>query len=379
MCAYLSIGSSVSGQSLDNYRKQRTQLDNSIQVLDQSLQGKQKERYSLSKSYRLLAKKIEKREELQYTIERELALLDSMIYLSDQSLSDMLIRQENYKERLIILARQNYYQRKLSNRWLDLLLNNQIKESLIEWRRNAQLQDYSSNQIDQLRALSDTLQDSIGALQTIKQSKYELLTKEEQNLYALQSEYDSSNDLLDQLNSDEERLQEEIRKRKLESRRLNNIIIDMIKKEKVKLASTTTPLVNTDFASSRGKMPWPVTEGVITERFGVKQHPVLKQVKIENHGIDMICPSGTQVGNIHQGKVLLVTQQAPYDKIVIVSHGEYTTAYYYLNQVYVQKGEEVAAGQIIGRLGRDDSNKDFHFEVWHHQKQMDPEMWLIKK
>ena len=39
-----------------------------------------------------------------------------------------------------------------------------------------------------------------------------------------------------------------------------------------------------NFQNNRGKLPWPVAEGVITRRYGVQPHPVLKNLPIQSSG-----------------------------------------------------------------------------------------------
>jgi len=129
------------------------------------------------------------------------------------------------------------------------------------------------------------------------------------------------------------------------------------------------------FASLRGNVPWPVS-GRITDRFGTRENPEARGLSPENYGIDMLCPAGTAVKAVHSGTVLLARRQSPYDVIVTIKHGDYTSAYYYLITPYVKQGDIVQAGQTIGQLRTSVDEADFHFEIWYNQERLNPELWL---
>ena len=94
---------------------------------------------------------------------------------------------------------------------------------------------------------------------------------------------------------------------------------------------------------------------------------------------DRYCPSGTFVQAVASGTVLLAKRQSPYDYIVTIKHGDFTTAYYYLITPYVKTGDVVAVGQRIGQLRTSVAEADFHFEIWQNQDRVNPETWLQKR
>jgi len=66
--------------------------------------------------------------------------------------------------------------------------------------------------------------------------------------------------------------------------------------------------------------------------------------------------------------------------VVIIRHGEYLTVYSNLDQVYIQKGEQVKRGQPIGKVyfNPDASKTELHFEIWQAKTLMNPQEWLRK-
>ena len=138
---------------------------------------------------------------------------------------------------------------------------------------------------------------------------------------------------------------------------------------------SSTGLPPEAFGSLKGSLPWPV-KGRITDRFGSRANAEARGLSPNNFGVDMLCPAGEGVHAVHDGTVLLARRQSPYDIIVTVKHGEYTSAYYYLIDPYVKQGEVVKAGQLIGRLRTSVEEADFHFEIWYNQERLNPELWL---
>jgi len=141
-------------------------------------------------------------------------------------------------------------------------------------------------------------------------------------------------------------------------------------------SSYNTSLAPEAFASLKGNLPWPVQGGRITDGFGIRKNAEVRGLSPQNYGIDMLCTAGATIKAAHGGTILLARRQSPYDVIVTIKHGDYTTAYYYLITTYVKQGDVVQAGQAIGQLRTSVEEADFHFEIWYNQERMNPEVWL---
>ena len=61
--------------------------------------------------------------------------------------------------------------------------------------------------------------------------------------------------------------------------------------------------VGADFLSSRGKLPWPVTKGVICQPYGEYEHPAIKGFMMNNQGVDICSNKGSQVRAILKEKL----------------------------------------------------------------------------
>ena len=153
-----------------------------------------------------------------------------------------------------------------------------------------------------------------------------------------------------------------------------------------KKTSTQTPSVTPEvkslsdnFAANKGKLPWPVEKGFISERFGTHAHEKLDQITVQNNGIDIQASAGAKARCIHKGTVTAVISIPGMGKAVIINHGEYYTVYSKLKDVTVGQGQSVAFKQTIGSIGEDDDGAtEIHLEIWYNQDKQNPEAWLAK-
>lgn len=137
-----------------------------------------------------------------------------------------------------------------------------------------------------------------------------------------------------------------------------------------------TKALNSQFEANKGKLPWPVSKGLVTDHFGTHPHPVLKGVIVQNNGVDIQAESGATVKCLFNGTVSTVTKIPGYDYMVMVRHGLYFTVYSKLVSVNVKKGDEVTTGQALGRLANEEP--ELHLEIWQDKNKLNPEVWIKK-
>lgn len=151
-----------------------------------------------------------------------------------------------------------------------------------------------------------------------------------------------------------------------------------------KKIETNTYYMNADearlassFAALRGKMPFPVPAGFISDHFGVHKHPILKGVMINNNGIDIQTSPGSPVHSVYDGVVQSVVNIPGINMVVAIQHGEYFTVYSKLSNVSVSVGTRVKTGQRIGSVASDDDGTaEINFQVWKNTVRQNPESWL---
>lgn len=134
------------------------------------------------------------------------------------------------------------------------------------------------------------------------------------------------------------------------------------------------------FESNKGRLLFPVSgKYKIVKPFGRHRHPDLKYVQTDNSGIDVEVPAGTDARAVFDGKVSEIFRLPGFNNIVMVRHGRYLTVYANLATISVKKGDEVKAGQTIGRIYSDPEDGDrtiLHFEIRKEKTKLNPELWV---
>lgn len=125
--------------------------------------------------------------------------------------------------------------------------------------------------------------------------------------------------------------------------------------------------LSASFEGNKGRLPWPVDKGSITENFGKNAHPTLKNVTTNNRGIDISTPKNAQVRSVFEGEVTSVLNIPGAGKVVIIKHGNYRTVYSNLQDTYVTSGMKVSTKKVIGSLlSEAKQNMSIaHFEIHH--------------
>jgi len=129
--------------------------------------------------------------------------------------------------------------------------------------------------------------------------------------------------------------------------------------------------------ANRVQMLWPAS-GMITSRFGWRIQPIFRRPEF-HEGLDIATRWGSPVLAARGGVVRFVGWQSGYGRMVIVSHGGgLETSYSHLSAAVVQPGQQVAPGQLIGRIGSTGWSTGPHllFEVRWHGVPVDPTRYL---
>lgn len=140
--------------------------------------------------------------------------------------------------------------------------------------------------------------------------------------------------------------------------------------------------LSNSFAANKGNLPWPVTNGYISGRYGRHPHPVYQNVIIDNHGIDIATKPNAPVRAVFSGTVIKVTNINGF--VVMISHGEYFTVYTNLATVSVSPGMKVSTKQVIGTAGQNiDGENMINFQIWkvggnNSMNTVDPSAWIAQ-
>ncbi|MCA1720020.1 MAG: M23 family metallopeptidase [Actinobacteria bacterium] len=96
-------------------------------------------------------------------------------------------------------------------------------------------------------------------------------------------------------------------------------------------------------------------------------------------GIDIAAPNGDAVKAAAAGVVTTSGWGGGYGKLVRVQHADgTTTAYAHMSRILVAKGQRVAAGELLGKIGSTgfSTGPHLHFEVRVGKRTVNPLPWL---
>lgn len=131
--------------------------------------------------------------------------------------------------------------------------------------------------------------------------------------------------------------------------------------------------ISGSFESNRGRLPMPVTGGYrIVSHFGQYNVEGLKNVRLDNKGINILGSSGAKARSIFDGEVSAVFSMGGVTG-VMVRHGSYISVYCNLSSVSVHRGQKVKARQVLGSLGQDNI---LQFQLRKERAKLNPEAWL---
>ncbi|TXH58162.1 MAG: hypothetical protein E6Q89_03665 [Bacteroidia bacterium] len=138
--------------------------------------------------------------------------------------------------------------------------------------------------------------------------------------------------------------------------------------------------INGSFAQNRGKLPYPIDNGIISLGFGrYKIEGIGPDVVGDNPGVTFSAPVGEAVKSIFEGEVASVSKIGT-SYLVIIRHGKYFTAYSNLSSVSVSKGSAVSRGQSLGAVANDPETGTgkLDFILMVEDKNVNPLSWLKK-
>lgn len=248
-----------------------------------------------------------------------------------------------------------------------------------------QYSKFRKNQIIEINKVYEELEYQENNLSDVNKKQKKLLDDELSENNKLQKLKGRQRKIISDLNKKQRNLRKEIAERKVALENLDKLIRDIIRREKEALLKNGDDDINLleiteGFEANIGKFEWPVKSGFISNKFGEHPHPIIKNIKVKNDGIDIQTSKSSQVHAIYDGKVSTVAFIPGMNNVVIINHGEYYTLYAKLKNLKVQKGDIISEKQVIADLvTNNDGITQLQFQIWKNNIKLNPENWIIKK
>ncbi len=135
--------------------------------------------------------------------------------------------------------------------------------------------------------------------------------------------------------------------------------------------------LSSNFSSNKGRLPMPITGSYnVVGHYGNYSVAGLRNVTLDNKGIDIRGQQGCQARAVFDGQVSSVFQYGGY-YIVMLRHGSYISVYSGLSSVSVSKGQKVKTRDTLGAVGTNsDGNYVLHFQLRNESSRLNPEAWV---
>ena len=384
--SFLQIFSQESQEDLEARRKK---LESEIAYTNKLIQNIRKNKKNTVGELKLLNSRINQRHDLVATLKKEIDYLERQIDVNQSTLGKLSKELDELIDEYAKLVYVAYQHQSPYNRLIYIFSAEDLNQAYQRVRYIDQLGTYIRNESENIRSKEAVKSGELRKLNNQKASKKKLLDSENEQVSRLEREKIQKDELVAKLSGQEKQLQADLNKKQKESRKLDKRIAEIIaremeaKKDKTgKKTYALTPeeqLVSDSFAQNKGKLPWPVNRGVVSETFGIHQHPVLKNVKTKNNGLDIATSPETQARSIFDGKVVSIARITTTNTAIIVKHGEYFSVYSNLDKIYVSQGDAITTKQAIGRVYTTLKGKtELHFEVWKGKEVQNPAYWILK-
>ena len=416
--------SAQSSRLIKELESKRGELQKQIADTESLLKNTKKDVGSQLNSLASLTGQIEERKRYILAInndvealERELSVLERQLRTLQRDLQD---KKKKYESSVQYLYRNKSIEEKL----MFIFSAKSLGQTYRRLRYVREYATYQRLQGEEILKKQEQIKKKRAELLQVKTAKENLLKEREDEKQKLEDQEKQKREMVANLQKKQKGLQSEINKKRREANQLNARIDKLIaeeierarkraaeearreaaarKKSEAKEGKSTSVSPGTEtkkkaepleaysmskadrelsgnFVSNRGKLPMPISGPyIITSHYGQYAVEGLRNVKLDNKGIDIQGKPGAQARAIFDGKVAAVFQLNGLFN-VLIRHGNYISVYCNLSSASVKSGDTVSTKQAIGQVFSDASDNGrtvLHFQLRKEKDNLNPEPWL---
>ncbi|PQB05517.1 murein hydrolase activator EnvC family protein [Aureitalea marina] len=323
--------------------------------------------------------------------------------LLTREINDNLQEMERLREELVLLKEdyagmisKSYKSKSQQSRLMFLFSSTNFLQAYKRMQYMKQYTKHRKAQGERIRIKSEQLQMLNTRLIEQKNEKELLIAENRQERSKLLDERKQQQGLVASLRQEESRFTRQIRDKQAEASRLERQI-DAIIREAIAEANkssgntTTTTLerfaltpeakaLAANFTTNKGKLPWPVRNGVVTERFGTRRHPQFPQIQQTFSGVEIATEANSKARAVFNGVVFRIQQLKGANKAVYIRHGDYITIYNNLASISVKSGDRVTTNQEIGTVFTHPTTNEatLKFFIYKNTKKLNPADWIYR-
>lgn len=359
-----------------------------------------------------LTGQIAERKRYIHSINNDMAAIDRELTTLQRQLNRLQRDLKEKKQKYEASVQYLYKNRSIEEKLMFIFSAENLAQTYRRLRYVREYATYQRLQGEEVLKKQEQVNRKRAELQQVKAAKEGLLKEREAEKARLEAQEKEKKALLNTLRKKQRGIQNELSKKRKEANQLNARIDKLIaaevekarkraaeearreRKAAGKSATSTNkksaPVdayalskadreLSGSFINNRGKLPMPISGPyIITSHYGQYAVEGLRNVKLDNKGIDIQGKPGAQARAIFNGKVAAVFKLNGLFNILI-RHGAYISVYCNLSSASVKQGDTVTTKQEIGRVFSDkaDNNRTIlHFQLRKEKQKLNPEPWL---
>ena len=386
----LFVSFSVEGQSVtDKLRGEEARLERKINDTKQLLAKSKSNTTSSLNELRVIENQISFRERLLKNYDNQIRSAELKVVSKEKQIIELETKIQKLKDQYKRLLLYAYKHRNKYGKMMYIFSADSYFEAI---KRNKYLQKISEIQIKQFTLIKQhqrLIKEEVASIEYEKRHKVSVMDEKRKERKAIEEDKIKQEAVYQKFKLEEEVILASLKENEKAKAVLKNQIAEAIRKEiaaaelkrkkeeeaarkaalaKKEVASVKTEAesevkteskipvfsdtkeseaLNKSFEGNRGRLPWPVDKGTITESFGQNPHPTLKNVTTNNRGIDISAPKNAQVRAVFEGEVTSILNIPGAGKVIIIKHGNYRTVYSNLQDSYVSIGQKVST-KLLG-------------------------------
>jgi septal ring factor EnvC (AmiA/AmiB activator) len=404
-------------QSSAELKRRRDKLSNELEQLNKDYQETASNKKATLKQLSLLKAQINLREEKINIINSEVRNLDNQISESNNTVHSLQKQLDQLKKEYGAMVLFAYRNQSAYNKLMFIFASKDFNQAYKRLKYLQQFGTYRERQAGYIQGTQKELHVKITELDKNKQEKNSLLADQQKEKETLGKEKNNQVKVVSDLSQHQGQLKQQQREVQAKIAKTNREISAAIRREieearrkaeeeareaariaaaKAKAENKAAPVaakpvvrstssllnatpeaakLSNDFLGNRGRLPWPVANGGITQGFGMYTTP--EGIKSESTGVDIRTNQGGSVRAVFDGEVIRVVDVSG-TYVVMIRHGEYFTVYGNLRSVSVARNQKVNTKQVLGTVATDPSTgeTEAHFEVYKGTSPVNPKIWL---
>ena len=393
----------VCSQTRKQLESQRKKYKSEIVKLNRLLFNEVKKEKNALEDLKDINQKIEVRNKLISTINLEAKVLSNEIKTNEQKIEKLNNNLAALKADYAEMVYKSYKSKSQQSKTMFLLSSQNFYQAYKRLEYMKQYTQFRKKQGEQILIQADFIGKMNDSLLYQKQVKDTLILVEKNEKKEIESDQTTQENLLAEIKKKEGKYKRAIKKNIKEEKRIASKIDKLIKEEiarenrlaRVKLNKKSTTKVKKNefilspeakalaakFELNKGKLPWPVKEGIVVRRFGKQPHPTFPGIIINGTGLHIVTSKGSDAEAIFNGEVLNVMLGSGGTKNILIRHGNYITSYNNLESSYVKKGDKIIVGQKIGKIFTDKISKKTKliFVLFKNTTRLNPASWMLKR